>query len=172
MELRKISSFFCLFFAFFSTVFGQFYNGSQLTFGKSRVQYQNFNWQYYRNPQFDVYFYPNSRDVAEYVFTVTPEIIKEIETLFNFTSEKKIQFIVYRTQSDFKESNFNYDNDDFYNQAGITNIYGSKVYIYFDGSHANLNKMIRGGVASVYAHGIVQGRILISIMMIFIIRRE
>jgi hypothetical protein len=122
------------------------------------VQYQNFNWQYYRNPQFDVYFYPNSRALADYVYTVTPEIIKEIETLFNFTSEKKIQFIVYRTQSDFKESNFNYDNDDFYNQAGITNIYGSKVYIYFDGSHANLNKMLRSGVASVYAHGIVQGQ--------------
>jgi len=158
MKFRKISLLFCLFFAFFSAVFGQFYNGSQLTFGKSRVQYQNFNWQYYRNPQFDVYFYPNSRAIAEYIFTVTPDIIKEIETLFNFTSEKKIQFIVYRTQSDFKESNFNYDNDDFYNQAGITNIFGSKVYIYFDGSYAHLNKMLRSGVASVYAHGIVQGQ--------------
>jgi len=158
MKLRKISFLFCLYFAFFNAVFGQFYNGSQLTFGKSRVQYQNFNWQYYRNPQFDVYFYPNSQAIAEYIFTVTPEIIKEIETLFNFTSEKKIQFIVYRTQSDFKESNFNYDNDDFYNQAGITNIFGSKVYIYFDGSHAHLNKMLRSGVASVYAHGIVQGQ--------------
>ena len=122
------------------------------------MQYQNFNWQYYRNPQFDVYFYPNSRDIAEYVYTITPEIIKEIEMLFNFTSEKKLQFIVYRTQSDFKESNFNYDNDDFYNQAGITNIYGTKIYIYFDGSHANLNKMLRSGIASVYAHGIVQGQ--------------
>jgi len=147
-----------LFLVQFSAVFGQFYNGSQLTFGKSRVQYQNFNWQYYRNPQFDIYFYPNSRPIADYVFVVTPDIIKEIETTFNFTSEKKIQFIVYRTHSDFKESNFNYDNDDFYNQAGITNIYGSKVYLYFDGNRANLNKMIRGGIASVYARGIIQGQ--------------
>ncbi|MCL2436136.1 MAG: hypothetical protein FWD09_08410, partial [Lentimicrobiaceae bacterium] len=143
---------------FFSTVFGQFYNGSHLTFGKNRVQYQNFNWQFYRNPQFDVYFYHNSRPIADYVNMVAPEMIKEIETYFNFTSGRKLQFIVYRTQSDFKESNFNYDNDDFYNQAGITNIYGSKVYIFFDGSHANLNKMIRGGIASVYARGIVQGQ--------------
>jgi hypothetical protein len=148
------------FFLFFSAVFGQFYNGSHLTFGKSRVQYQNFNWQYYRHSQFDVYFYPNSRPVADYVYAVTPELIKEIEKSFNFISEKKLQFIVYRTQSDFKESNFNYDNDDFYNQAGITNIYGSKVYLYFDGNHAHLNKMIRSGIASVYARGIVQGQTL------------
>jgi len=150
----------CFFFVFINSVFGQFYNGSQLTFGKSRVQYQQFNWHYYRNPQFDVYYYPNSRATADYVYMVTPEIIKEVEKYFNFTSEKKLQFIVYRTQSDFKESNFNYDNDDFYNQAGITNIYGSKVYLYFDGNRANLNKMIRGGIASVYAKGIVHGQTL------------
>ena len=168
MNIRKITSenllqtkkilLFCLFSLFFSTVFGQFYNGSHLTFGKSRIQFQDFNWQFYRNPQFDVYFYPNSRPIADYINVVAPEMIKEIETYFNFTSSKKLQFVVYRTQSDFKESNFNYDNDDFYNQAGITNIYGSKVYIFFDGSHANLNKMIRGGIASVYARGIVQGQ--------------
>jgi hypothetical protein len=158
MIFFKRSSLFCLVFVIFCSVFGQFYNGSHLTFGKSRVQYQDFNWQYYRNPQFDVYYYPNSRANADYVYTITPEIIKEIEAKFNFTSEKKLQFIVYRTHSDFKESNFNYDNDDFYNQGGVTNIYGSKVYLYFDGNRTNLNKMIRGGVASVYARGILQGQ--------------
>jgi hypothetical protein len=146
--------------ALFSNLFAQFYNGSQLTFGKSRVQYQDFVWQYYRNPQFDVYYYPNSRALADYVYTVVPEIIKEIEKQFNFTSVRKLQFIVYRTHSDFKESNFNYDDDDFYNQGGITNIYGSKVYLFFDGNRANLNKMIRSGIASVYARGVVQGQTL------------
>ncbi|MDR0207131.1 MAG: hypothetical protein LBI45_07755 [Bacteroidales bacterium] len=158
MHTVKHFALLCLFFTIFSSLFGQFYNGSQLAFGKSRVQYQDFNWQYYRNSQFDVYFYPNSRAVADYVYAITPEIIKEIEANFNFTSEKKLQFIVYRTNSDFKESNFNYDNDDFYNQGGVTNIYGSKVYLFFDGNHSNLNKMIRSGIASVYASGIVQGQ--------------
>ena len=151
---------FFFFFLTFGTLFGQFYNGSQLTFGKSRVQYQDFLWHYYRHSHFDVYYYPNSRAIADYVYMVTPEIIKELEKYFNFTSDKKLQFIVYRTHSDFKESNFNYDNDDFYNQAGITNIYGSKVYLFFDGNRANLNKMIRGGIASVFAKGIVQGQTL------------
>jgi len=159
VQIKKIL-FFLLFFVQFSDVLGQFYNGSQLTFGKSRVQYQDFIWQYYRHTQFDVYYYSNSRALADYIYVVAPEVIKEIENQFNFTSQKKLQFIVYRTMSDFKESNFNYDNDDFYNQAGITNIYGSKVYLYFDGNRANFNKMLRGGIASVYAKGIVQGQTL------------
>ena len=135
----------------------QFYNGSQLSFGKSRVQYQQFNWQYLRAEQYDVYYYPTGRALAQYVFYKTPEYISEIEKLLNYTSKKKLQIIVYNTQSDFRESNFAYDYEDFYNQGGVTNIYGTKIYIYFDGNRAHLDKMIRGGLMNVYAHWLVQG---------------
>lgn len=135
----------------------QFYNGSQLSFGKNRVQHQKFNWQYFRTTQFDVYFYPTGQALAEYTKFKAPQYIEEIEKMLNFTSDKKIQFIVYNTQADFRESNFAYDDDDFYNQGGVTNIYGTKVYLYFDGSHANFDKMIRAGIMNIYAHLLVEG---------------
>jgi WD40 repeat protein len=138
-------------------VHAQFYNGSRLTFGKNRVQYQHFNWQYYRTPRFDVYFYPTGEELARYTLHKAPELIDEIERKLNFSSTKKLQFIVYNTQSDFRESNFALDDDDFYNQGGVTNIYGTKVYLYFDGRHANLDKMIRGGIMNIYAHLLVEG---------------
>jgi hypothetical protein len=139
------------------TSHAQFYNGSQLTFGKNRVQHQNFNWQYLRTEQYDVYYYPTGRELAQYVFYTAPEIIAEIEQMLNYTSKKKMQFIVYNTQSDFRESNFAYDYEDFYNQGGVTNIYGSKIYLYFDGNRAHLDRMIRGGIMNMYAHWVVQG---------------
>ena len=148
----------CLFFS----ANAQFYNGSQLTFGKNRVQHQNFNWQYLRAEQYDVYYYPTGRALAQYVFYKTPEVISEIEKLLNYTSKKKLQIIVYNTQSDFRESNFAYDYEDFYNQGGVTNIYGTKIYIYFDGNRAHLDKMIRGGIMNVYAHWMVQGATISS----------
>ncbi|MBR4787914.1 MAG: PD40 domain-containing protein [Bacteroidales bacterium] len=137
--------------------FAQFYNGSQLTFGKNRVQHQNFNWQYMRAEQYDVYYYPTGRALAQYVFYKVPGYIREIEHLLNYTSQKKLQFIVYNTQEDFRESNFAYDDDDFYNQGGVTNVYGTKIYLYFDGNHAHLERMIRSGIMNVYAHWLVQG---------------
>ena len=149
-----IGAIFCL---FLTSAHAQFYNGSKLSFGKSRVQHQNFNWQYLRAEQYDVYYYPTGRALAQYVFYKTPEFISEIEKLLNYTSKKKLQIIVYNTQSDFRESNFAYDYEDFYNQGGVTNIYGTKIYIYFDGNRAHLDKMIRGGLMNVYAHWLVQG---------------
>jgi len=68
----------------------QFYNGSQLSFGKNRVQYQKQNWEYYRTTQFDVYFYPTGKELAEYVLWKAPTEIDEIEKMLNYTSTKKI----------------------------------------------------------------------------------
>lgn len=135
----------------------QFYNGSQLTFGKNRVQYQKQNWEYFRTTQFDVYFYPTGKELAEYTLAQAPQVIDEVERMLNYSSSKKIQFIVYNTQSDFRESNFAYDNDDFYNQGGVTNIYGTKVYLYFDGDRNHFDKMLRAGVMQLYAHWVING---------------
>lgn len=135
----------------------QFYNGSQLSFGKNRVQYQEQNWQYYRTNQFDVYFYPTGKALAEYTLAKVPQMIEEVERLLNFPSSKKLQFIVYNTQADFRESNFAYDNDNFYNQGGVTNIYGTKIYLYFDGNHAHFDRMIKSGIMNIYAHWVIDG---------------
>lgn len=145
---------------FFLIVFplnAQFYNGSNISFGKNRVQYQKQNWQYYRTTKFDVYFYPTGKELGKYALTKAPQFIEEIENLLNFTATKKIQFIVYNTQSDFRESNFAYDNDEFYNYGGVTNIYGTKIYLYFDGDHDHFNKMMRAGIMNLYAHFIING---------------
>lgn len=140
-----------------STSNAQFYNGSQVSFGKNRVQHQKFNWQYLRAEQYDVYYYPTSKSLAEYVFYKVPECLTEVEKMLNYTSHKKILFIVYNTQSDFRESNFAFDDEDFYNQGGVTNVYGNKIYLYFDGNRMHFDRMIRGGVVDVYAHWITQG---------------
>lgn len=148
---------FFLLFVFPQHTEAQFYNGSQLSFGKSRVQHQNFNWQYMRAEQYDVYYYPTGRALAQYVYYKVPGYLEEIEHLLNYTSHQKIQFVVYNTQEDFRESNFAYDDDDFYNQGGVTNVYGTKIYLYFDGNHLHFDRMIRSGLMNVYARWVVQG---------------
>ncbi len=148
---------FCLVAGIVQPLQAQFYNGSQISFGKNRVQHQNFNWQYMRAEQYDVYFYPTGKSLAQYTYYKIPEYIREVERLLNYSSRKKIQFIVYNTQQDFRESNFAYDDEDFYNQGGVTNIYGSKIYLYFDGNREHFDRMIRSGIMNVYVHWILQG---------------
>ena len=44
----------------------QFYYGSQLEFGKNRMQYQSFNWTYFDFERFRVYLYEGGQEIARY----------------------------------------------------------------------------------------------------------
>ena len=57
---------FFLFFVFSFPSIAQYYNGSQMSFGKNRVQYKEFFWTYYKYEKFDIYFYLGGKELALY----------------------------------------------------------------------------------------------------------
>ena len=140
----------------------QFYNGSQLTFGKSRVQYANYFWTYYRYDKFDVYFYTGGKNYANYTAGYVLKNLKEIENKFEVELEDKLQFVVFNSLNDFKQSNIGYVSDENYNTGGITRINGNKVFLYFQGSYSDFEKQIRGGIASVVYNQMTYGTTLPS----------
>ena len=127
----------------------QFYNGSQLTFGKNRVQYRDFLWTYYSFDKFDTYFYRNGQELAQLTARYAQQYIDEIELKLESTLDDKIQFIVFNNLSDLKQSNIGLVQDVNYNTGGITHIIGKKVFLYFDGSHTGFERQIRAGISSI-----------------------
>jgi hypothetical protein len=126
----------------------QFYNGTNVGFGKNRVQFKEFEWKYYRFEQYETYFYTGGKDLAVYTAKAAQKYLLEQEELFDFDLRDKIQFIIYNKQSDFKQSNIGLglENGEI---AGLTQIMGSKVFIYFNGSHADYDRQIKEGIATV-----------------------
>lgn len=153
----RISCIILIIWLFSGSVSAQFYNGSQVTFGKNRVQYTDFLWTYFRFNNFDVYYYLNGKElaqhVADYAGKYTPEIEKKLET----TLDKKTQFIVYNTYSDLKQSNIGLMNQTQYNTGGITHIIGTKVFLYFDGDLNHFDRQIRGGITRLLLENIIYG---------------
>jgi hypothetical protein len=137
------------FFLFSSNSIAQFYNGSQTNFGKNRVQYNNHFWSFYRFEKFDTYFYTNGPELAAFTAQYANKTIRQIEHKLDYPMDGKIQFVVFNKLSDLKQSNIGMMNESEYNIGGITHIVGSKVFVYFDGSHVNLQRQIRAGIANV-----------------------
>ncbi|MCB0402755.1 MAG: PD40 domain-containing protein [Flavobacteriales bacterium] len=140
----------------FQDVHGQFYYGTQTGFGKNRVQYDYFEWKYYRFPQYETYFYTGGQELAEYTAKVAKDYIKEQEDFFEYELKDKIQFIIYNKQSHFKQSNVGLDLEGG-EVGGITNIMGSKVFLYFDGDHDEFTRQIKEGIAQVLVNQQVYG---------------
>ena len=138
-------------------LFAQFYNGSNMEFGKNRVQYRDFLWTYYKYPDFDIYFYLNGKELAQFVAKYAHEQLPEMEARIGSGLDKKIQFIVFNNLTDLKQSNIGLMQNESYNTGGITYIVGSKVFLYFDGNHVSFQKQIREAIAQILFNQLMFG---------------
>ena len=141
----------------FSPAFTQFYNGTQMSFGKNRIQYKDFLWTYYKFDEFDIYFYLNGRELAistaRYALDQIPLMERKLQTGVG----QKIQFIVYNNLTDLKQSNIGLTGDIKYNTGGTAHISGSKVFLYFNGEQRDFQRQIRAGIAHVLIDQIFYG---------------
>lgn len=135
----------------------QFYNGSNMNFGKSRVQWTNTIWLYYRYDQFDTYFYLNGEELAKYTARYAEKQLPFVERRLQTSLNDKIQFIVFNSLGDLKQSNIGLSSEQQYNTGGITHIIGSKVFLYFDGNYLNFEKQIRAGIAEILITQLMSG---------------
>ncbi len=153
MILRSI--FFLVIFSFTSTVIGQSINTE---FGKNRVQHHDDfnNWNRYETDNFITYWYGKGRNIAEPVIQIAELNHDEIQNILEHRINDKIEIIVYTDITDLKQSNIGAE-DLFSSKAGTTTIVGSKMFVYFDGNHNNLELQIREGIASVYLSAMLFG---------------
>jgi WD40 repeat protein len=131
------------------SMLGQFYNGSNMTFGKNRVQFKDFLWLYFKYEDFDTYYYRNGRELAEYTARYAYQEIPKMESKIESRLDKRLQFIIFNNLTDLKQSNIGLMTEESYNTGGITHIIGSRVFLYYDGNHVNLEEQIRAGIAQV-----------------------
>ncbi len=128
----------------------QFYSGSQQEYGKNRVQYQEFLWQQYRFADMEVFFYKEGRDLARYTAQAAQHHLKELEKEYDFTLDERLQFIVYNSLTDFRQSNIGLEGMTGQNNiGGLTRIVGTKIFVYYEGDHTLLDQQIRSGISHV-----------------------
>jgi hypothetical protein len=137
--------------------YAQFYTGSQQQFGKNRIQYREFGWQYYKFDRFRIYYYFGGEKLAEYAAQNLDNEINELEKLFDYLiGDESLEIIIYNTQTDFRQSNFNSTEDD-YNVGGQIKTVGNRMYVFFEGDYEKFHKQLRHGVAEVIFNKFMYG---------------
>ncbi len=135
---------------------GQFYNGMQMTFGKNRVQYRDFFWNYFRFEDIDCYYNEFGREVAEYACTVAEKKLNEVEDYFDYSLNKRLIIIVYNKKNDFRQSNIGLISaEDDYNVGGYSRVIKNKVMLWFNGDHKEFDKLIASAIAEVIVYEMV-----------------
>ena len=83
-------------------VHAQFHNGLDMAFGKQRVQYRTFDWQYIAQDPFEVHFYQGGRNLAEFGIRSLAFDLPEVESNFQQRLTGPIDVVVFNKHADFR----------------------------------------------------------------------
>lgn len=112
---------------------------SQEVFGKNRIQYKDFNWQYYSTQNFNVYFNQGGQETAQNAAEFAEQELKRITSLIGYYPYSKITLILYNSVGDLRQSNIGLNQDPY--MAGGENFFlKNKVEIAFEGTQTDFKR--------------------------------
>src|ERR1044071_2325280 len=74
-------------------------------FGKNRIQYRQFNWQYLSGDNFDVYYYDARKAVAQNALEFLEAEFDRITDLIGYPPYFKTKVFLYNSLADLRQSN-------------------------------------------------------------------
>lgn len=151
--LKKIFLSGLLLFGFGSLVIAQV---SSVEFGKNRLQFKKFKWQYYQTLNFNSYFSQNGEELAKYVAQLAEKELPGLETFTEYSLQRRINIVVYNSFNDQQQSNIG-QGIDWQNTGGVTKLVANKIVVYFNSDHNNLRKQVREGIARVLTENVLFG---------------
>jgi hypothetical protein len=129
---------------------------SSVEFGKNRVQFKKFKWQYYQTQNFNSYFNQNGQELAKYVAQVAEEELPGIEKFVEYSLQRRANIVIYNSFNDMQASNIGLGID-WQVAGGVTKLVNNKMVVYYNSNHADLRRQVREGIANVLTQNILFG---------------
>ncbi len=129
---------------------------NSVLFGRNRLQFNKFKWQYYQTKNFNVYFYDNGQELAKFVLQSAEKELPNIESATEFSLQRRANIILYNEYAHMQQTNIGLETD-ILRTGGTTKFVNNKMLVYFDADHANLRRQIREGIASIITQNLLFG---------------
>ncbi|HMJ47641.1 MAG TPA: hypothetical protein VK498_09935 [Ferruginibacter sp.] len=129
---------------------------NSVIFGKNRIQYKKFKWQYYQTKNFNIYFNQNGQELAKFVAQLAEKELPQLEVAAEYSLQRRANIILYNEFADMQQTNIGLETD-ILHTGGVTKLVNNKMVIYFDANHANLKRQVRQGIADVITQNLLFG---------------
>jgi len=120
-------------------------------FGRNKVQYTDFNWHVLKTEHFDIYYYPEMKELSERGAFFAEEAFKDLEVKFNHTVNHRVPLIFYSSHLHFQQTN---TVGGFIPEGvgGFFEFLKGRVVIPSDGSTEQFRHVIRHELVHVFTH--------------------
>lgn len=152
----KFSRIFFLSFIFSIAALNTIAQVNAVTFGKNRLQFKKFKWQYYQTKNFNVYFNEGGQELAKFVAQSAEKELPQLESASEYSLQRRANIILYNNFTDMKQTNIGLDND-LLSNGNVTRLVNNKMVVYYDANHYDLRRQIRQGIADIITKNLLFG---------------
>lgn len=112
-------------------------------FGKNKVQYERFDWQFISTDHFDIYFHQGGEYLARFCAVELEKSLVHIENQLDYElqPDPRIPVIVFNSHNQFQQNNAI---DQFFSEAvgGVTELFKNRIIMPFQGSYSQFSHLI------------------------------
>ncbi|MFC1489727.1 BamA/TamA family outer membrane protein [Candidatus Latescibacterota bacterium] len=138
-------------------------NGHAQTFGKNKVNYSEFKWQYIPTKNFDVYYTEGGYEIANIAAEIAEQSYEILSSHWNYTPQKRIPLLVYNSHNDFSETNVITEIIE-EGTGGFTELFKNRVVLPWEGSLDKFKHVIHHELTHALMFDMLYGGLLDSIM--------
>ena len=117
-------------------------------FGKNRVQYKKFKWNYYQTKNFNVYYHQNGEELAKFIAQSAEKELPQMEAAAEYSLQRRANIVLYNDFAEMQQSNIGLGID-WQNTGGGTKLVNNKMVVYFEADHQKLRLQVRHGIAQI-----------------------
>ncbi|MFY0682923.1 MAG: PD40 domain-containing protein [Balneola sp.] len=113
------------------------------SYGKNRVQYEEFEWRYLQSKHFDIYYYgAKNYKLAEFATMSVESAYKQLKSDFDHELSDRISVIIYDSHNDFSQTNVVTLPTSAEGIGGVTDKFKNRMTIPFDGNYSDFRRTI------------------------------
>ena len=119
------------------------------TFGKNKIQYDDFDWEILSSDHVDLYYYPQERELALIALDYAEESFEALSRKFSYVPRDRVPMVVFASHQHFEQTNI----VPFFlpeGVAGFTEFLKGRVALPFNGSYADFRHVIRHELVHVF----------------------
>ncbi len=127
------------------------------SFGRNKVQYENFEWYYITTPHFTVYHTSEFQYLAEIAEGVLEQKLKEIQDDLGYKVKQPIPIIIYPSPNSFLETNVTLQ---ILTEGigGFTELFKNRIVIPFNGSYKDFKHVLEHELTHAVSFDMIYGR--------------
>ncbi|MBK8611489.1 MAG: hypothetical protein IPL84_16510 [Chitinophagaceae bacterium] len=117
-------------------------------FGKNRVQFKKFKWNYYQTRNFNVYYHQNGEELAKFIAQSAEKELPQLEASTEYSMQRRANIVLYNDFAEMQQSNIGLGID-WQNTGGGTKLVNNKMVVYFEADHEKLRLQVRQGISQI-----------------------